>query len=232
MNNLFYIFTMVKNLIVSLKDGLIYHYNLAKTQRNNPDCKFYNGVRITNSDFGKYNVFFKNVTIINSNIDSHTYIQERSFIVNTDIGKFCSIAQNVSIGPGIHKIDGVSTHPAFYALNTPLLKTFSLNDSFLTSKRTIIGNDVWIGEKVVIIDGVNIGTGAIIAAGAVVTKDVEPYSIVGGIPAKHIKFRFTDDKVKGLLLSDWWNQDDAWLEGHINDFSEIDKFIKMRWTGI
>jgi acetyltransferase-like isoleucine patch superfamily enzyme len=149
--------------------------------------------------------------------------------VNTDLGRFCSIASNVSIGPGVHKTDSVSTHPAFYLNNTPLVKTFVSSDLFESSKKTIIGDDVWIGEGVVVLDGIKIGTGSIIAAGAVVTKDIEPYTIVGGVPAKFIKHRFDLETIDVLLKSEWWNYPEEWFEKNfelMNDNSSFLQFLK------
>ena len=144
---------------------------------------------------------------------------------NAKIGKFCSIASGVSIGPGIHKMDGVSTHPVFYLQNTPLKKKFSDKDLIKSSKTTTIGHDVWIAERAILIDGISIGTGAIIAAGSVVTKDVEPYSIVGGIPAKHIKYRFDEKERELLLASQWWDLPEEWLMKNYSLFSSTPEFL-------
>lgn len=191
----------------------------------NPTCKFYKRVVIIDSILEGINILFDHTQVISSTLGMHTYVQKRSSIVNAEIGKFCSIASNVSIGPGIHKIDGVSTHPSFYLINTPLIKSYVNKDMFESSKRTFIGHDVWIGEGVVIIDGVKIGTGAIIAAGAVVTKDVNPYSIVGGVPAKHIKYRFELDIVDLLLKSEWWNYSDDWFLNNTDLMYNTSHFI-------
>ncbi|NRS90160.1 acetyltransferase-like isoleucine patch superfamily enzyme [Flavobacterium sp. 7E] len=195
-------------------------------EKKYPQSVFYSGAVINNSIFGKYNVVFNDVLMDSCTIGDHTYIQKSTTIFNTEIGKFCSIAAGVSIGPGIHKMDGISTHPVFYLKNTPLAKIYCKNDSFISSKKTIIGHDVWIGEKVVILDGVNIGNGAIIAAGAVVSKDVEPYAIVGGVPAKFIKYRFQKDDINSLLNSQWWNHPEAWFEQNYNFFNDKNFFLK------
>lgn len=89
-----------------------------------------------------------------------------------------------------------------------------------------IGNDVWIGAGVTIMEGIRIGDGAVIAANAVVTKDVKPYEIVGGIPAKHIKNRFTEDEVLFLKEFKWWNRDVKWIKENALAFSDIERFMR------
>ena len=199
---------------------------LGYQQITNPTCIIHKDAQIINSKLNKHNVVFNYASLINSTIDSHSYIQRNSCIINTSVGKYCSIASNVVIGPGIHKTDGISTHPSFYLKNTPLAKTFANSDIFLSSKRTVIGNDVWIAEKAVIIDGISIGNGAIIAAGAVVVNDVAPYSIVGGVPAKHLKYRFEEQTITFLEKSEWWNYSEEWFEKNHLMMLDAEKFIK------
>lgn len=196
----------------------------ASYQLQNPTCRFYSGAGVYDAKLEGYNILFYDAQVISSTIGKHTYVQKRTAIVNASIGKFCSIASNVSIGPGIHKIDGVSTHPAFYLKNNPLVKTYATSDLYNSSKRTIIGDDVWIGEGVIVIDGVKIGTGAIVAAGAVVVNDVESYSIVGGVPAKHIKYRFDAETIEVLNKSQWWNNSEDWFEENYKSMSNISDF--------
>lgn len=90
-----------------------------------------------------------------------------------------------------------------------------------------IGNDVWIGSGALLLPGVHIGDGAIIAAGAVVTKDVEPYAIVGGVPAKIIRKRFNDEQIKYLLELKWWDKPEEWVRSHADYFRNIQEFIYM-----
>jgi len=120
-----------------------------------------------------------------------------------EIGKFCSIANNVTIFlGGEHRSDWVSTYPF-----NVLLKSYSYIKGHPSSKGdVIICNDVWIGSGVLILSGVTIGDGAIIGANSVITKDVEPYSIVGGNPAKLIKYRFDKKTIKKLLEIKWWDK--------------------------
>ncbi len=215
----------IKNLFNKLKTSVVGGYRLAVLQSKYPTSKFYEGAMISSTTFENYNIIFNDVIIASSEIGAHTYIQKKANIFNAKIGRFCSIASGVTIAPGVHKTDGVSTHPVFFIQNTPLLYKYAIIDAYETSKPVIIGNDVWIGEKAIIIDGLTIGTGAIIGAGAVVTKDVPPYAVVGGVPAKIIKYRFSDKVIAQLLASEWWEKSDEWLKNHHTCFTNQELFL-------
>ncbi|MCF8296152.1 MAG: CatB-related O-acetyltransferase [Melioribacteraceae bacterium] len=138
---------------------------------------------------------------------------------------------------GLHPtIDFVSTSPSFFSLNPPnglLLvekQKFKEHKYIDKEKKFVvkIGNDVWIGNNVIILDGITIGDGAVIAAGSVVTKDVEPYSIIGGVPAKLIRYRFSNDKIEFLLKFRWWQKELDWILKNIQYFEDIDKFIEKK----
>lgn len=145
---------------------------------------------------------YKRVTFFNSTIKKYSYINENSSISYTNIGKFTSIGSNCGIGLPEHPVAFISTSPFTYSSEN----IFGNKETFHPySKETIIGNDCWIGNNVIIMQGINIGDGAIIAAGAVVTKNVEPYSIVAGVPAKLIKYRFSQEKITILENLKWWN---------------------------
>jgi len=223
--SLIYLITI--NILKSFLRLIRKDFNIALIQYNNPTCKFYSGTDVTKTTFEGFNVIFKDVVISSSSLGAHTYVQKKSTIFNAQIGRFCSIASQVSIAPGIHKTDGVSCHTSFYQKSTPLLKVYSTEDSFRTFSKVVIGNDVWIGERAIIMDGVNIGQGAIVAAGAVVTKDVVPYAIVGGVPAKLIKFRFSDKVIEDLLKSKWWNFSDKWFHKHFKKMQNVSAFLKQ-----
>lgn len=210
-----YILRLIKNLL-----------NITLIQINNPTCSISLSANIENSKLDDNVAIYDNTIISNCCVGRHTYIQKNSRIFNSDIGNFCSIASNVSIAPGLHFRSGVSTHPSFYLKNTPLTMTFSDEDSFKTFKKVKIGHDVWIGENVIIMDGVKVGTGAIIAAGSVVTKDVESYSIVAGVPAKIINIRFKENQKSDLLESKWWDHSNDWLKNNNKLMSNPNQFIK------
>lgn len=146
--------------------------------------------------------------IFKSQIDEYTYLGNNCICLYTQIGKFCSIANNCTFGGAEHPLGFVSTSPIFYGgYRKPFgLTKFKLGDLKWNSYRTktIIENDVWIGNNVIVKAGVKISNGSVIAAGSVVTKDVPPYEIWGGNPAKFIKKRFSRDICEGLLESQWW----------------------------
>jgi acetyltransferase-like isoleucine patch superfamily enzyme len=212
---------LFNNVCSFLKNLLASPFILARLQKKYPNCHFYPGSYVDESSvLGNYNVIFNNTSIINSVLGNHTYVQRNSMIINSDIGKFCSVAMGIHIGLVQHATTYVSSHPAFYLQNTPLAKTFSKSDLFSTTARTIIGHDVWIGQNAMIMSGVKVGTGAIIGAGCVVTKDVPEYAIVIGMPAIIARFRFEENIRIALLKTEWWNMSDEWLERNYLLFSD------------
>lgn len=159
-------------------------------------------------------------------VGKYTYINKNCLIdKNTiSIGRFCSIAYNCRIGLGGHPMDWVSTHSFTYKPKYG----FSKNDLTQEAERnleTIIGNDVWIGANSTVLAGVKIGDGAIIGAHSLVTKDVEPYSVVIGTPAKHYKYRFSEGQRNKLLQVRWWNWNDNKIRENIELFKNIELFL-------
>lgn len=180
--------------------------------------------RIHKSEIEECVFIGSNTVINNSKIGRHTYINSESSISNVKCGNFCSIGSEVVMGLGIHPVQFVSTHPAFYS-NNKAFKTYA-DKVYIEEYKTIeIGNDVWIGFRAIIVDGVKIGDGAIIAANAVVTKDVPPFAIVGGVPAKVIKYRFENDIILKIIKTNWWNKDEIWLQENYKHFMDFQKFL-------
>jgi acetyltransferase-like isoleucine patch superfamily enzyme len=181
---------------------------------------------VKNSNISKEARLYAPYSIHESSILRGTYLSCNARISMVDIGKFCSIGPNFLCGYGIHPINGISTSPAFYSTAKQNGISFCTQNKIAERKRIKIGNDVFIGMNVIILDGLTIGDGAVIAAGSVVAKNVEPYAVVGGVPAKHIKYRFTPQQITQLLEIKWWDWQDVDLEEIEKNFFEIDKFLK------
>ncbi len=156
---------------------------------------------------GEKSHLFANCIVNHASIGNYTYIGRNSLIQNTKIGNYCSIAHEVICGLGRHPLDLFSTSPIFYRKVNPLFFQIINKDIEFEEYLPInIGHDVWIGARAIIMDGVSIGNGAVIAAGAVVTKDVPDFAIVGGVPAKIIKYR-TKGESFIKKQDNWWNYD-------------------------
>jgi acetyltransferase-like isoleucine patch superfamily enzyme len=153
-------------------------------------------------------------SVFGTRVGRWTYFGDRSLAIFSEIGAFCSIAAHVIIGGGRHPTsDYVTTSPLFYSERDNPWGSFGAGidlDSELPL--TTIGNDVWIGYAAVILPGVRVGDGAVIGAGAVVTRDVEPYGIVAGVPAKFLRSRFEPADVDWLLGIKWWDWPDEKLK--------------------
>lgn len=181
----------------------------------------------TNCKFGMRNTIYNDVSLDNVNIGDFTYIAGNTKISRTNIGKFCSIGPDCKIGLGKHPSkDFVSTHPIFFSTLKQAQITFADKDYFEEFENIEIGNDVWIGAKVTVVDGVKIGHGVIIATGSVVTKDIPPYAIVGGVPAKIIKYRFENDEIEKLLELKWWEMDIEYIKDNFKKFHNIRDLLK------
>lgn len=179
-----------------------------------------------NSLLGDKVILSGKYSIQDSEIGSFTSISTNSRISLTTIGKYCSIGPNFISGWGIHPTDGISTSPIFYSMSHATGKVFSKKNKIIERKRIKIGNDVWIGSNCIVLDGITIGNGCIIAAGAVVTKDVPDYAIVGGVPAKIIKYRFDDETIHELQKIKWWNFEDNDIQYVEEYFFNVQEFIK------
>lgn len=150
--------------------------------------------------------------------------------IEGNIGRFTSIAPEVITPRDIHpyRAPYVATSPMFFSLNEITGKTFTKKQTFVEWKPKVkIGNDVWIGQRVLLTGGITIGDGAVIYACAVVTKDVPPYSIVAGVPAKVIGYRYSEETINKLLKIKWWDRPLSWLEKNASLFNNIDDFISM-----
>ncbi len=164
------------------------------------------------------------------NIGKHTYgylqlCQKYSKLKG--IGAFCSIGAEVKIVGVSHPLDNVTTSPILYSSKFGFLnRDIDLLDFDNPAWDIYIGNDVYIGQYVKILPGVNIGDGAVVGAGSIVTKNVPPYAIIAGVPAKVIRYRFSPDVIDALKEIKWWEWDDEKIFEFIPDMLDVEKFIK------
>lgn len=192
----------------------------ARSRVNFKTCEFEGG-----NSVGKFTI------LNNCRLGYGSYISESSLLEWVSIGKYCAIGPYVHIVTGRHPTRKfVSIHPAFYSPNRDTEPVYVKKEKFQEhtyveqgNLRFLanIGNDVWIGDSAIIMEGINIADGTIVAAGAVVVKDTEPYSIVGGSPAKLIRYRFNAKDIDFLIKLQWWNRDKEWIQKYALYFDDV-----------
>lgn len=158
--------------------------------------------------------------IYDSAIGRNTYTGRNFTAWHCEIGSFCSISWNVSIGGANHDYRRITTHAMLYAPEFGFLNgREAAYDRF--DEECIVGNDVWIGCNVVVQRGVHVGNGAVIGSGAIVTRDVEPYAIVVGVPAKKVGERFSKELARRVEQTRWWELPDHVIRPHLDLFSAV-----------
>lgn len=163
-----------------------------------------------------------------SSLGAYSYIGNNTILENAHIGRYCSISDKCRIGMGSHTLNLLSTCSLFTeALNGTQYQWVKDDAHSAPSLPVVIGNDVWIGYQSLILGGVKIGDGAVVAAGAVVVKDVPPYAVVGGVPAKVIKYRFPNDIIDKLEEIKWWDIPEEKLKKNIHLFQSEDITIEQ-----
>lgn len=180
-----------------------------------------------NSQFEGYNRIGQ-YSYYSGHLGYASYIGDHCHI-NADIGRFSCIGPRVIVARGNHPTsDWVSVHPAFFSTAKQCGMTFVDEDLFEEKKQRVrIGNDVWIGDSAILMDGITIGDGAVIAAGALVVNDIEPYVIVAGVPAKTIRYRFENtDTIRELMKIKWWDMSISWIQQNASLFKNVEVFLK------
>jgi acetyltransferase-like isoleucine patch superfamily enzyme len=138
-------------------------------------------------------------------VGRYSYIAREAYLNDVAIGSFASIGPRTLLGFGSHPVNLPATAPVFFSTRRQCGASFTTADYGVEREPIVIGHDVWLGAHVFVCDGVSIGAGAVVAAGAVVTRDVPPYAIVGGVAAKLIRYRFTPEVIGRLLALQWWD---------------------------
>lgn len=200
-----------------------------KLRRLYPGTEFFQTVTVNEAcKFGDHVVIHPGAEVLSSTFGRCSYVGPQAKVINASVGSFCSIAPRVIVGGYKHPSDRwVSTSPAFYSSKKQCGISFTKSDLFQEQEHTLVGNDVWMGYNALVFPGVQIGDGAIIGAGAVVTKNVESYSVVAGVPAKVLRKRFDPETIEWLLNFRWWEKPDEWLESHAKLFCNVEEFEKM-----
>lgn len=182
-----------------------------------PEC------RIHASDFGAYVEIGQGSRILNSTFQDYAYCDRLADIANTTVGRFANIAALTRIGPTDHPYAHAAQHHFLYRSSYYWEDAADDPDFFAAraARRTVLGPDCWIGHGAIIKPEVTLGAGAIVAAGAVVTKDVAPFMIVAGCPAVPLRARFSDAVIDRLMALAWWDWDHARLRGALQDFRSL-----------
>ena len=201
----------------------------AKDPNHDSTARIQPGASVENFRLGRCATIYPDCILANGSLGNFSYVAgPGTMILHTEIGKFCSIAPGVKIGLGSHPSHTfVSTHPAFFSTLKQAQVQFVDKNYFHELLPVRVGNDVWIGAGAVVLNGVSIGDGAIVGAGAVVTKNVPPYAVVVGVPAKVLKFRFTADQISRLLSLRWWDRDETWIRKHWKSFQDVEVFLSL-----
>ncbi len=194
-------------------------------------CRFGRNVNIVGTILEGNNGVLNNCNIMDCNVGYASFFGSNCKFYYTKVGKYCSIGSNVNIFAAKHPLNYVSSHPLFYSTNNDFADkyvektTFDEFDRVDEDYNVVIGNDVWIGSNVSIKGGVTIGNGAVVGMGAVVVKDVPPYAIVGGVPAKVLKYRFNPSTIEKLEKTEWYNLEKEQIKSLAKYFNDVGTFI-------
>lgn len=183
---------------------------------------------VLDSDIGAWTDIGPGCSIVESTFDDYSYAADNVSIIYAQVGKFCSIASHVRINPGNHPMDRVTQHHMTYRR-----VEYGLGETddaaffdWRRAHRCVIEHDVWLGHAAIVMPGVTVGIGAVVGSGAVVTKDIGPYEIAVGVPARVIRKRFADDVIAALLRIAWWEWDRATLEARFDDLRDVPTFLE------
>lgn len=183
---------------------------------------------------GRHVVIAERVVLREVTVGDYSYFERHGEAIYTTIGKFCSIAANVRLNALEHPLERITTHKITYRPNE-YFKYLGVDQAFRERRRArpvVIGNDVWIGHGAVVMPGVTIGDGAAIGANAVVTRDVAPYEIVAGVPAKRIRMRFAPAVAERLRALAWWDWPPEKLAEAVPDMQTLEpEAFLARWGG-
>jgi chloramphenicol O-acetyltransferase type B len=206
------------------KDSYIYQSRFGENVRILEHCAVFDTTLEDNT------MVYSRSSLSRVRFGAYSYVNEHAMMRGVTAGRFTSIGPHFLCGYGEHPTEFISTSPVFYSTRKQCGVSFAETNRFEEQQETTIGNDVWIGARVFVRDGVRIGNGAVIAAGAVVTGDIPDYAIVGGVPAKVIRYRFPEEVINKLLEIQWWDWNEHKLREAQPLLSQTDINSFLEWT--
>ncbi len=197
-------------------------------KRLSPTPTVHDTAHIEDTALGEWTEVGAHTSLVGSSLGDYSYLTQHVQAITASTGKFCSVASFVRLNPGNHPIERPTSHHLTYRA-----AQYGFTDEdeteFFAWRRAhpvTLGHDVWIGHSATVLPGTTVGNGAVIGAGAVVTKDVAPYCVVGGVPAKPIKQRFTDEVAETLERTRWWDWSRQELEERFLDLRDMATFLE------
>jgi phosphonate metabolism protein (transferase hexapeptide repeat family) len=191
-----------------------------------PEPTIHDPVRIVKSELGAWTEVHRRSRLNCSAINDYTYLMERVQLDYATVGKFGNVASDARLGPTGHPIERPTAHhftyrSAVYGLGDDDESIFQ----WRADQPVEVGHDVWIGHGALVLPGVTIGNGSVVGAGAVVVDDIDPYTVVAGVPAEPVRQRFTDDVAARLEATEWWEWDHDTLRERLDAFRDLDTFL-------
>jgi phosphonate metabolism protein (transferase hexapeptide repeat family) len=197
-----------------------------RTRTLGPDPALHEPVTITESELGAWTEVREHARLHESEIGDYTYLMERAQLDYATVGKFGSVAADARLGPTNHPIDRPTAHHFTYrAARYDLGEDDDSVFEWRADDPVEVGHDVWIGHGAVVLPGVSIGNGAVIGAGAVVADDVDPYTVVAGVPADPIRRRFPESVAARIEATEWWHWDHETLARRLEAFRDLETFL-------
>jgi hypothetical protein len=201
-------------------------YGPDRSSNLGPEPTLYDPVSITDSELGTWTEIRRGSQIRHSVVDDYTYLMERVQVDYTTVGKFGSIASDARLGPTNHPVERPSAHHFTY--RSERYDLGEEDDSIFerrAGQRVKIGHDVWIGHGAIVLPGVTVGNGAVVGAGAVVADDVDPYTVVAGVPAERVRRRFSTETAARIEATEWWEWSHGMLAERLEAFRDLETFL-------
>jgi len=184
--------------------------------------------RISGSHLGEWTEVCRDVRMCDSELGRYSYAMERCQFDYATVGKFTNVASDVRLGPTTHPTERPTQHHMTYRRQMYEFADEDGNEVFERRREQSVrvGHDVWLGHGSTVLPDLAVGTGAVVGAGAVVTRDVEPYSVVAGVPAEPIGRRFSESVADRFQEIAWWDWPRDVLERRFRDFRDLDTFLE------